>query len=147
MRNYLVWSALFETRFLLKIIWQFIKMVFSASSRKLYPGNSLLTVFRIFSQAADTEALEEYADVLLSSDQTKKVIFGHSHIPNYRQFQNGKEYFNSGTWTKNLSLDLRTLGSFHRLTYVLIEFRGEASEPQAKLLEWQGRYEVIEDFI
>ncbi|MBN8555286.1 MAG: hypothetical protein J0L93_07575 [Deltaproteobacteria bacterium] len=147
MQNYLMWALIFETRFLFKVIMQFIRMLFSARSRSLYPGNSWVTVFRIFSQAADTEALEEYAEILLSSDSVKKVIFGHSHIPNYRQFENGKEYFNAGTWTRNLSLDLRSLGAFHRLTYILIEFRGEGADPQAKLMEWYGRHEVIEDYV
>ena len=147
MRNYLVWSFLFETRFLIRVVFQFLKMLVSASSRKMYPGNSLLTVFKIFRQAADSETLEDYAEVLLSSDTTHKVVFGHSHIPNYRQFENGKEYFNSGTWTRNLSLDLRSLGAFHRLTYVLIEFASENQEPRAKLMEWHGKYEVIEDYL
>lgn len=146
MVNYLKWAFFFETRFLLRVIGQFIRMLFSARSRHLYPGNSVSTIFRIFTQAADTEVLEECAEILLSNESTQKVIFGHSHIPNYRQFQNGKEYFNSGTWTRNLSLDLRSLGSFHRLTYVLVEF-GPTRDLRAKLMEWHGRHEVIEDFI
>lgn len=146
MRNYLVWAFLFETRFALKVVSQFIKMLFYSTTRHFYPGNSLWTIFRVFSQSADTEALEDYAEILLSSDHVQKVIFGHSHIPNYRQFHNGKEYFNVGTWTKNLSLDLRSLGSFHKLTYVLIEFRSDA-DSQAKLMEWHGKYEPIEDFV
>jgi UDP-2,3-diacylglucosamine pyrophosphatase LpxH len=144
MRNYLVWSLLFETRFFLKVVGQFLRMVFLASSRKLYPGNSLWTVFRIFKQAADTEALEEYAEVLLDTEKIQKVVFGHAHIPNYRQFKNNKEYFNSGTWTRNLSLDLRSLGSFHKLTYVLLESRGH--EVNGRLMEWKGKHDVIEDF-
>lgn len=145
MKNYLLWSFLFETRFFFRVVRQFLKMLVSASSRKLYPGNSLGTIFKIFRQAADTEALEDYAELLCSTDSIQKVVFGHSHIPNYRQFENGKEYFNSGTWTKNISLDLRTLGSFHKLSYVLFEFKGP--EVHGKLMEWKGRHEVIEDFI
>jgi UDP-2,3-diacylglucosamine pyrophosphatase LpxH len=147
MRNYLMWSLLFETRFLLRVVIQFFKMLISASSRRLYPGNSLFTIFKIFSQAVDSEDLEEHAETILSSDTIQKVIFGHTHIPNYRQFDTGKEYFNAGTWTKNLSLDLRSLGSFHRLTYVLVEFRGEGKEPQTKLMEWYGKHEVVEDYV
>jgi len=147
MRNYLMWAFLFETRFFLKILRQFFKMIFMASSRRLYPGNSLRDVFKIFSQPADSEALERYAELLLSADTTQKVIFGHSHLTNYRQFRNAKEYFNCGTWTRNLSLDMRSFGSFHKLTYVLVEFKGEAQEPQAKLMEWHGKHEVIEDYI
>jgi UDP-2,3-diacylglucosamine pyrophosphatase LpxH len=147
MRTYLVWAFLFETRFLMKIIAQFLKMWGIASSRKLLPGNSFLGILKIFSQAADSEALEKYAEVLLASDTTQKVIFGHSHIANYRQFRNGKEYFNTGTWTRNLSLDMRSLGAFHKLTYVLIEYVGEAQEPQAKMMEWHGKHQVIADYM
>jgi UDP-2,3-diacylglucosamine pyrophosphatase LpxH len=147
MRNYLMWAFLFETRFLLKVIIQFFRMLISASSRRLYPGNSWWTVFKIFSQAVDSGDLEEKAENLIASDTIQKVILGHTHIPNYRQFESGKEYFNSGTWTKNLSLDLRSLGSFHKLTYVLIEFRAPPVEPQAKLMEWHGKHEVIGDYI
>lgn len=145
MRNYLVWSLLFETRFFLRVVGQFLRMVFLAGSRKIYPGNSWLTVFRIFRQAADTEALEDFAEVLLDSESIQKVVFGHAHIPNYRQYRDNKEYFNSGTWTRNLSLDLRSLGSFHKLTYVLFESRGP--ELRGRLMEWKGRHEVIEDFV
>lgn len=147
MRTYLLWAWFFETRFFFRIVWQFVQLIGKAFSRKLYPGNRFFDLFKIFSQAADSEALEKNAEILLSSDEVQKVVFGHAHIPNYRQFRNGKEYFNSGTWTRNLSLDMRSLGSSHRLSYVLIEFGTEGREPQAKLMEWHGRHEVIEDYI
>ena len=146
LRNYLIWSFLFETRFMFRVVFQFIRMLLYASSRKLYPGHSLLTVFKIFKQAADTEVLENQAELLLKDDAHQKVVFGHSRTPNYRQFHGSKEYFNLGTWTRNLSLDLRSLGSFHRLTYVLIDFP-ENQDAHAKLMEWQGKYEVIEDYV
>lgn len=146
MSYYLKWAFFFELRFLFRVIAQFVRMIFSARSRHLYPGHSLGTIFRVLSQPPATEVLEECAEILLGNEATHKVIFGHSHIANYRQFQDGKEYFNVGTWTRNLSLDLRSLGSFHRLTYVLVEFRPQG-EPQAKLMEWFGRHEVIEDFV
>jgi len=145
MKNYLLWSFLFETRFFLKVVAQFLRMLFSASSKRLYPGNSLRTIFRIFSSSADSESLEDYAELLCNSDAVQKVVFGHSHIPNYRQFRNGKEYFNGGTWTRNLSLDLKNLGAFHKLTYVLFEIRGP--EVRGRLMEWHGRHEVVEDFV
>ncbi|MGA0164097.1 MAG: hypothetical protein ACO3LE_07615 [Bdellovibrionota bacterium] len=146
MRLYLVWALFFETRFFFRIVGQFLRMLFSASSKRLYPGTNLVEIFKLFSQAADSESLENYAEVLLTSDEFQKVIFGHAHIPNYRQFRNGKEYFNCGSWTRNLSLDVRSLGASHRLTYVLIEYRNEPSLPQAKLMEWKGRHQVVEDY-
>jgi hypothetical protein len=146
LKNYLMWSFLFETRFTFRVIFQFIRMLLYASSQKLYPGQSLLSIFQIFKRAVDSQVLEDHAEVHLMNENIQKVIFGYSHIPNYRQFQQGKEYFNSGTWTRNLSLDLRNLGAFHRLTYVLVEFP-EGQDARAKLMEWQGQYEVIEDYV
>lgn len=147
MRTYLLWALFFETKFFMRIVRQFLRLVWRAISSRSYPGTSWFDLFKVFSQAADSEALESYAEILLTSDDVQKVIFGHAHIPNYRQFRNGKEYFNSGTWTRNLSLDMRSLGSSHRLSYVLIEYRSEGKEPQAKLMEWHGRHQVIEDYI
>lgn len=147
MKNYLLWAFFFETKFFFRIVGQFFVMIGRAISRKSYPGSSWLDMFKIFTQSADSEALERYAEVLLSSDEIKKVIFGHAHIASYRQFRNGKEYFNSGSWTRSLSLDMRSLGAAHRLSYVLIEYGAEDKEPQAKLMEWQGRHQVVEDYI
>lgn len=146
--HYLLWSFFFETRFFLRIIAQFFRMLRAASQRRLYPGMSFFGLWKLMSRSADSEALESHAEILLASDQVSKVVFGHSHLPSYRQFQNGKEYFNAGTWTKTLSLDLRNLGSFHRLTYVLIELTTDVSVPvRARLMEWYGKHSVIEDFV
>src|SRR5690606_14216196 len=112
-----------------------------------YPSVSFRDFFRMFGASADSEALESYAEVLLASDEIRKVVFGHSRIPNYRQFGNGKEYFNQGTWTRSLSLDMRSLGSSHRLTYVLFEWTKDQTELQGKLMEWQGKHEVISDYV
>lgn len=142
MRTYLIWAFLFEARFFVRIIMQFVRMFLKASSR--YPGNSWRDFYKLFSQSVDSEDLEGYAELVLGSDTIQKVIFGHAQAPNYRLFQNGKEYFNVGTWTRNLSLDMRSLGAFQKLTYTLVEFR---DEPQAKLMQWKGRHQAVEDFI
>lgn len=143
MKTYLLWAFLFETKFFFKIIFQFIRMLFRARSQKLFPGANFFDVFRLFRRSVDSESMETYAELLLTSDDIQKVIFGYTHIPNYRQFRNSKEYFNTGTWTRNLSLEMRSLGAFQKLTYVQVEFREGA---RAKLMEWKGRYQVIEDF-
>lgn len=145
MKNYLTWAFLFETRFLFRVLWQFLKMLFKASAQKHYPGRSFWTIFQIFRRGAGPEVLEEKAEKLLLQDGIQKVVFGYMHLASYRQFFAGKEYFNAGTWARHLSLDLRSLGSFHRLTYVLVEFASD-SEPRARLMEWFGRHEVIEDY-
>jgi UDP-2,3-diacylglucosamine pyrophosphatase LpxH len=144
MKNYLMWTALFETRFFWKIVAQFFRFLWKASSRRHYPGSSWWDLWKIFQTSVDSEALERRAEAILQSEDLQKVIFGFSHLSNYRQFRNGKEYFNTGSWTRSLSLDMRRLGSTHKLHYVLIEFR---DEPQAKLMEWQGKYEPVAEFL
>ena len=50
-----------------------------------------------------TGAFEQKADV-------KTVIFGHTHKPMNRIWPDGKQYINTGTWTKMINLDFRNLG-------------------------------------
>lgn len=59
--------------------------------------------------------LEEFEDV-------HTVIFGHTHILRYRQWREGKEYFNEGTWNETTNLYLDDYGRQIRLTYAFIEF-------------------------
>lgn len=146
MGNYMVWAFLFETLFFVRIVTRFFRVIWKALRLKSYPGRRWWTLFGILLNRADPDALEERAEILLTEEGLQKVIFGHTRLAGYRQFSSGKEYFNSGTWTRNLSLDLRSLGAFHRLTYVLVEYSVNA-EPQAKLMEWFGKYEVIEDYV
>jgi hypothetical protein len=59
--------------------------------------------------------LEEHEDV-------NTVIFGHTHILRYRQWREGKEYFNEGTWNETTNLYLDDYGRQIRLTYAFIEY-------------------------
>ncbi len=145
MKTYLVWAFLFEARFFFRILGVFLKMIWKALTRNLYQGSSIKDVMVLFRRSSDPESLEERAERLLSSDALQKVILGYSHISDYRQYANGKEYFNSGTWTRTISLDVKSLGPVLKLNYVLIEYRSET--PQAKLMEWRGKYEPISDYL
>ncbi|TVQ81332.1 MAG: hypothetical protein EA369_00215 [Bradymonadales bacterium] len=143
MKAYLTWTFLFETRFLLKIIAQFGRLLWRSFSRKQYPGSAWWDVMKVFHRSVDSDSLERRAEAILQDDSVNKVIFGYTHLSNYRQFRNGKEYFNAGTWTSHLSLEMRHLGNTQKLNFVLIELR---DEPRAKLMEWQGKYEPVADF-
>ena len=145
MKTYLVWAFLFENRFFFRIVLEFIKMLWKAFTKSLYPGGSLRDVGTLFRRSADPESIEASAERILSNDAVHKCILAHSHIPDYRQYASGKEYFNSGTWTRTISLDVKSLGPIQKLTYVLVEFKND--QPQARLMEWRGKFEPISDYL
>lgn len=68
------------------------------------------------------------------------VIFGHTHILRYRQYKEGKEYFNEGTWNEVTNLDLSEYGTKTRLTYAFIEYpiTSDNPRPLVRLKEWKG---------
>ncbi len=78
------------------------------------------------------------------------VIFGHTHILRYRQWREGKEYFNEGTWNQMTNLDLDDYGRQTRLTYAFVEYPVLATpdaqvqaavhgaKPKVRLKQWNG---------
>lgn len=83
--------------------------------------------------------LEDHPDV-------STVIFGHTHILRYRQWREGKEYFNEGTWNETTNLYLDDYGKQIRLTYAFVEYPspgvvttpGISSRPKVRLKQWNG---------
>lgn len=71
------------------------------------------------------------------------VIFGHTHVLAYRQYREGKEYFNEGTWNEVTNLHLSEYGTKTRLTYAFIEYPQQTESsirprPLVRLKEWKG---------
>ncbi len=88
----------------------------------------------------------ESAKKILKRPQIHSVIFGHTHIYQYRQFSKDKEYFNTGTWTELTSLDFEKLGKVTKMVYVLLDKKDEASRFRGTLKEWKG-YNHVESNI
>ncbi len=79
--------------------------------------------------------------ILENFEDVNTVIFGHTHILRYRQWREGKEYFNEGTWNETTNLDLSDYGKQIRLTYAFIEYSMEEAErnrPKVRLKQWNG---------
>ncbi len=85
--------------------------------------------------------------ILESFENVHTVIFGHTHILRYRQWREGKEYFNEGTWNEMTNLDLDDYGRQVRLTYAFIEYPPEnkVARPQVRLKQWHGRWKPEAD--
>ena len=89
--------------------------------------------------------------ILEDREDIHTVIFGHTHIIRYRQWREGKEYFNEGSWNETTNLYLDDYGKHIRLTYAFIEYAapepaGDSSlpaqppRPKVRLKEWLGMW-------
>lgn len=107
-----------------KTIWQTLRVIFGASA---YP-------------TLEPEARR----IMQNNTKIHTVIFGHTHIPMWRQVLPNKTYVNSGSWIPTSNLHISALGSSLLQTYVYIEY-DENSIPRASLKRWYGRRVVEED--
>ncbi len=84
--------------------------------------------------------LESSARQILDQDpELKTVIFGHTHKPMNRVYPDGKQYINTGTWTKMINLDIRSFGQLPIcLTFALISIRD--GQAKCELRNWVGEY-------
>ncbi len=152
-RNSIRWNLINDFMFTIKSVFKLFRYFIKAAmnggknNRRQWSIKSLL---EIFLRGPIFPDLSLAAKKLLEDERIKKVIFGHSHVYTFRQW-NDKEYFNTGTWTEVTSLDTASLGKITKLTYVLIEYP-EAPEdkelsvtPQARLKEWCGYHRIEED--
>ena len=102
-------------------------------------------MLQVLLESAVFPDLSGSARKILNDDRVHTVIFGHSHVYQYRQWGLGKEYFNTGTWTEITSLDITSLGRITKMTYVLLEYPEEGGRPRGRLKEWRGYYRIEED--
>lgn len=140
------WAILNETRFTISAFFQlaiyFLKTLFSTDPRRHFPFSRIL---RVLAESAIFPDLSESARRVLGDERIHTVVFGHSHVYQYRQWGLNKEYFNTGTWTDLTSLDIQSLGKITKLTYVLIEYPEDGGRPRGRLKEWRGYHRIEED--
>lgn len=125
-----------------KLLMYFTRSVFITDSRRSWPFKRIL---RIFFDRAIYPDLSGAARRILQDEKVSIVIFGHTHVYQYRQFERGKEYFNTGTWTEVTSLDIASLGRLIKLTYVMLEYEEGQERPRGRLKEWHGYHRIEED--
>lgn len=140
------WAIMNETRLMVasffSLVWYFTKTLFIHDPRRSWPFKRVL---RVIMESAIFPDLGESARKILNDERVHTVIFGHSHVYQYRQWSSDKEYFNTGTWTEITSLDIVSLGKITKLTYVLIEYPDDGGRPRGRLKEWRGYHKIEED--
>jgi UDP-2,3-diacylglucosamine pyrophosphatase LpxH len=84
--------------------------------------------------------LEAPARALLNEKPAlRTIVFGHTHRPMNRIYPDGKQYLNTGTWTKMVNLDWRGLGQEFRLTFALIKMSESGAKSDCELHHWVGQ--------
>lgn len=140
------WAFINETTWMLKsmgsLLWYFVKSALGRDPRKNWPFKRIM---KVFLESAIFPDLSESARRILNDERVHTVIFGHTHVYQYRQWSIDKEYFNTGTWTEVTSLDIASLGKITKLTYVMIEYPEDGGRPRARLKEWRGYHRIEED--
>ena len=144
------WSLLNQTwmsvKALVMLIGYFIKAAVANDPTRQVTVKKLISIFlesAIFPDLGDAAK-----KILTEEDEVHTVIFGHSHVYQYRKYEGDKEYFNTGTWTEVTSLDIHTFGKMTKLTYVIIEYPevlDVAPRPRGRLKEWRGYHRIEED--
>ena len=140
------WALLNETWFTIKsgigLVFYFVKALFSKDPRRNIPIKRILQV--VFERTIFPD-LSESARRILLDERVHTVIFGHTHVYQYRQWGAEMEYFNTGTWTEITSLDISSLGMITKLTYVLLDYPDDGGRPRGRLKEWHGYHRIEED--
>jgi UDP-2,3-diacylglucosamine pyrophosphatase LpxH len=140
------WSLFNETWITLTAFFELFKYVY----RTLFNPEAKFrwgfkTLAKIFIENAVFPDLSTAAKRILADTRVHTVIFGHTHVYEYRQWGAQKEYFNTGTWTELTSLDVASLGKITKLTYVLLEYAEQDARPRGRLKEWKGFHRIEED--
>ena len=133
----LILDPWFTIRFVILSILYFLQTRFIYSPRR---KASLRVTAEIIKQETDFLLdLEKQARRLLDQEpEIQTVIFGHTHKPMNKIYPDGKQYINTGTWTKMINLDWRSIGQQFCLTFAFIRIEGEKS--QCELRQWMGEH-------
>ncbi len=145
-QRFIRWAFFNETRFTVRTFFQLLVYLIRAlvwkDPRKSW---NLKSILKTLVESAIFPDLEASVLKLLSDPRVNTVIFGHSHVYQYRQWEGKKEYFNTGTWTELTSLDISSLGMLTKLTYVQIVYPENGDPPHGRLKLWRGYYRIEED--
>jgi len=131
----LILDPIFTLRFMFLTSYYFLQTRFSVSRKR---SSSLKVTAEILKQETDFfKDLEKQARKLLDQEpEVKTVIFGHTHKPMNKVYPDGKQYINTGTWTKMINLDWGRIGQQFSLTFALVKISGNSS--QSELRQWYG---------
>ncbi|MBI3556819.1 MAG: metallophosphoesterase [Deltaproteobacteria bacterium] len=147
------WMAVNDTLFAFKTLGRLILFALdSLIFKRRYRYSGLKATLNIIKEVTVFPTFDrEAAKILEINPEIHAVIMGHTHVLRYRQYREGKEYFNIGTWNEATSLSVENLGTVVSLTFALIEYPElppdvdvatthdkTVAKPKIRLKEWKG---------
>ena len=139
-------DPLFTFRFIFLTCLYFIRTrLFSSES----PKGQWKQLFRIIRHETQLFQDNEDAakDLLSARSDLKVLVFGHTHKPMNRIYASGKQYINTGSWTKMINLDFRNFGQTYARTYAVIrQNKQDPSDIFAELRQWHGETRLHSEF-
>jgi UDP-2,3-diacylglucosamine pyrophosphatase LpxH len=148
-KTFIRWSLLNDTWWTLQMLVRgFFYFFATRFSKSLYRTTNLVTSFKIFKEIVGyrTAITDSIGKLLEQNHEVHTVLTGHTHEPLYKQFPDGREYINTGTWTEVTSLSMASLGKGTRYAYALVDYSVNPNRPHAYLREWRGRWKEHVDF-
>lgn len=142
----LILDPWFTLRFMFLSSYYFLKTRINwlGRSRGLFENIRLL-IDSLKQGSRLSQDLESDARGLLDQRaELKTIIFGHTHRPMDKIYPDGKQYINTGTWTRMINLDWSGLGQHLRRTFAYVEISG--MESRCELREWVGEYSPHQTF-
>lgn len=144
---FLRWAAIHDLWWGIKTVWKLARFVWDTMLIKgryqirqgMRTGLGILGELNIYPNF-DKIAFK----VLAEHPEINTVIFGHTHVLKHKQWKEGKEYVNEGTWNEVTNLYLDDYGRQIRLTYAYIDYpnaalgEGVAERPRVRLKQWHG---------
>ncbi len=93
-----------------------------------------------------TEELEIFRDYEMlnreffsNNSDVDVLVVGHTHVPTFRSYADGKTFINTGSWTKMFNLDFENRQNGTKLTYAKIICNKEKVLPSLNI--WLGKNE------
>ncbi len=133
----LILDPLFTLKFCFLSLFYFFKTRFIISPKRRANFKVTLEILRQETKVfLDLEA--EARKYLDENPKVQTLIFGHTHRPMNKIYPDGKQYINTGTWTKMINLDWRSLGQQFRRTFALVHIKDQ--KVTAELRQWVGEH-------
>lgn len=128
----------FTVRFCFLTSLYFMKTRFVYSPKRKSRLKVTMNILQQESKSVFQDLVEQARQYLDENEDVKTIIFGHTHSPMDRIWPDGKQYINTGTWTRMVHLDLRGLGQEFRKTFAHIRIVDGKAE--CELRYWEGEY-------
>lgn len=143
-RTFLIWTAIHDFFWGLKTGLQVLQFIIDTVllRRRYQVGPGLAASLGVLREVTVYPSYDKVAfKILEENEDIYTVIFGHTHILRYRQWREGKEYYNEGSWNEVTNLDLADYGTRTRLTFAFVEYPppgAQGGRPKVRIKEWKG---------